>query len=287
MQRTTSSGQVDTRISPVKPFFHTFCLVVFCGLSLHGQVQKAPAMSFVDSLTQIIVSEPAGSAVQTAAAAELRAKLLHVARYGAPEQKGLALRAVQELDYKTGVYKALLPPPRPDTLGREVLALEAQLKKWQDSITHVQQALIGIIEDDGQTRATREKAVLTLAKIHNKKVLDYLFENEGKLNFGPPLSSEDHEAWDQEVYRTGMHAIVNEYFYKEDTEVEKWLLFKYLLHDLKKMGVPEVALVSYFLSLPERYQSQELLIEFIDANANPKTRELMEFLFPKDIKQKD
>ena len=172
-----------------------------------------------------------------------------------------------------------------DTISNEIMLLEKQLGRWQDSIAHVQQALKKIIEDQKQTRGTKEKAVFTLATIHNTQVLDYLFENEEKLQF-TKLDSEDSEAWEQEFYRTAMVAIGDEYFYKESTEAEKWLLLNYLLHDIKEVSFREIALVNCLLTLPERYKSPELLLEFMCANASPNAQKVLEWFLPKKDTQK-
>jgi len=173
-----------------------------------------------------------------------------------------------------------------DTISNEMVLLEKQLGKWQDSIAQVQQALKRIIEDKNQTNATKEKAVLTLVTIHDTQVLDYLFENEEKLQF-TKFDYEDSEAWEQEFYRTAMVAISNEYFYKEATEAEKWLLLNYLLHDIKEVRFREIALVNCLLTLPERYKSPELLLEFMCANASPNAQKVLEWFLPKKDMQKD
>lgn len=282
---------MNIRILLVNPFLYTLCLVSCWGLSLYGQQQSDPALHFIDSLNHIITSQPVGSKAQTAASEDLRARLLDKVKYGSAAQKHIAVRLIQELDYKVGAYKALLPPKPPDTLGHEVLRLEEQLKKLQDSIIRVQQALVKIIENKHQTDSTKERAVFILAKIHNKEALDYLFENEGEMYFSGPLHPEDNESWEQQLNRTAMVAISSEYFYKENTEVEKWLLLNYLLYDIKQDGFQEFVLINNLLALPERYKSPELLLEFMYKNASPDSQKTIDkalkiFLPPKN-NQKD
>ncbi len=276
---------MNIRTSLVNPFLYTLCLVVCWGFNLYGQQHSDPALHFVDSLNQIITSQPAGSKAQTAATEDLRERLIQVLRHGSNEQRNIAVWLIQDIDYKRGTYKALIPQES-DTISNNIVLLEKQLKKWQDSIAQVQQALKKIIEDKEQQRATREKAVFTLAMIHDTKVLDYLFENEEKLRF-TKINSEDNESLEQEKYRTGMIAIRNEYFYMENTETEKWLLLNYLLHDLKQVGFREVALVDNLLKLPEPCKSPELLLQFMKANAYPGSQKVFEFFLPKKDIQKN
>lgn len=276
---------MNIRILLVNPFLYTLCLVGCWGLSLYGQQQSDPALHFVDSLNQIITSQPAGSKAQTAASEELRARLVQVVKHGSHAQRYIAVRLVQELDYKMGTYKALIPQ-QADTISNEMVLLEKQLIKWQDSIAHVQQALKRIIEGKNQTNATKEKAVLTLATIHDTQVLDYLFENEEKLQF-TKIDSEDSEASEQELYRTAMVALWNEYFYNEGADARKWLLFNYLLQDIKQDRFQENALIVMFLENPARYNSHELLLEFMYANASPGSKKILESFLPKKNMQKD
>jgi len=287
MQKTISSKKMNRRTSLVKPFLYTLCLLGCCGLNLYGQQQSDPALHFVDSLNQIITSQPAGSKAQTAASEELRARLIEVLKHGSPSQRGIAMRLVPEIDYKKGTYKALIPH-EVDTISNKIVLLEKQLKKWQDSLAQVQQDLKKIIEDKEQNRATKEKAVFTLARIHDRKVLDYLFENEEKLRFTKrDYNSSNYDLEVQEMNRTGMVAIGNEYFYKESTEIERWLLFYYLLHDLKQNGYWEMALVNLFLTIPEHFKSEELLLEFMYDNSNPGSKTTIEFFLPTKNMQKN
>lgn len=284
MQKTMSLDHMKIRTSLVNPFLYTFCLVVCWGFNLYGQQYSDPAMHFVDSLNFIIRFKPAGSKVQIAASEELRARLMQVVKHGSNEQRFSAAWLIQEIDYKMGFYKALIPEGA-DTISNEMVLLEKQLKIWQDSIAQVQQTLKKIIEDNEQHRVTREKAVFTLVKIHDKKVLDYIFENEEKLRF-TEINPEDNESDEQQRYRTGMVAILEEYFYKENTESEKWLLLNYLLHNLKQNEFSEVALVESLLSQPERFKSPELLLEFMYANASPGSQKTIEFFLPNKNLQK-
>ena len=116
--------------------------------------------------------------------------------------------------------------------------------------------------------------------------LEYIFENEEKLCF-TNFDSEDSESWEQELHRTGMVAISNEYFYKEGTEVEKWLLLNYLLHDIKQVRFREIALINSLFTLPEPYKSPELLLEFMYANASPVSKKILESFIPNKNKQRD
>lgn len=285
MQKTISSELMSTRTLLVNPFLYILCLLSCGGLSLYGQQQSDPALYFIDSLNQIIISQPAGSTAQTAASEALRTGLIEVVKHGSREQKYIAVKFVQELDYKTGTYKVLIPQEA-DTISSEIALLEKNLEKWQDSIAYIQQSLKKIIEDKKQTRATKEKAVFTLATIHDTQVLDYLFENEEKLQFSK-FDSEDSESGEQELYRTGMVAISNEYFYNEKTEIEKWLLFNYLLHNIKQNRFREVVLINSLLTLPEPCKSPELLIEFMYANASLDSKKALESFLPQKNMQKN
>ncbi len=128
MQKTISSENMNIRTSLVNPFLYTLCLVVCWGLNLYGQQQSDPELHFIDSLNQIISSQPVGSKAQTAASEELRARLVQVARHGSPAQRGIAVWTIQQLDYEK-------EPTRSSFLSkliRSTMKLYGSKNKWKN-----------------------------------------------------------------------------------------------------------------------------------------------------------
>ena len=138
-------------------------------------------------------------------------------------QSNSGLSALRALETNPGVF-AVIRTGTGDTLSPEVVLLQKQLSAWQDSILAIQQRLILIVENNNKTKADTAFATQMLASIHTPEVLDYLFEHEPELQFGP-FGSEQRE--EDELHRTSMKAIRKEY-----GNTRNWMVFPYLFQGL-------------------------------------------------------
>lgn len=150
----------------------------------------------------------------------------------------------------------------------------------QDSIRGIYEELKAIVEDEEQTRATKEKAITLFATSNDWKDIEYIFENNINLRFtdvdidfmlsGP--------YWGES--RTGMHALYRDkipgYVGRDNIALDhNWVLFPFMIKywgDLEwNKEIAELHRRLEF-ALGHRmffrdYNKPELLIEFMRANA--------------------
>jgi hypothetical protein len=269
-KKTMLSIQVVTRIIPSK----LILLIVLTGLASGLFAQEQDALSFVDSLTNIITQQKAQSAPQKETVATLRKRMLFELKNNKNLSKAdrtFLWVTIRKLELKKEAYTALIPK---NEISEEVLAYEEKLQELKDSIAYIQQQLIAAIEDPSNNNQTKEKAVNVLAGIHNEEVLRYLLKNEERLRFGAmnPLNS---DIYDEEATRTAMSAILNEYL--SESEVN-WMVFPFILKYVETAGLSEIGLIRQLYGgyENEHYQNSWYLLKFMQANANPALKTIIE-----------
>lgn len=261
--------QVVTRIIPSK----LTLLIVLMGLASGLFAQEQDALSFVDSLTNIITQQKAQSAPQKETVATLRKRMLFELKNNKNLSKAdrtFLWVTIRKLELKKEVYTALIPK---NEISEEVLAYEEKLQELKDSIAYIQQQLITAIEDPSNNNQTKEKAVNVLAGIHNEEVLRYLLENEKRLRFGAmnPLNS---DIYDEDATRTAMWAILNEYL--SESEVN-WMVFPFILKYVETVGIAEIGMIRRLYGYGnERYQNSWYLLKFMQANLSPDLKTIIE-----------
>lgn len=269
MQKTMFSVQVVTRIIPGK----LILLTVLMGLASDLFAQEQNVLSFVDSLTDIITQQKAQSAPQKETVATLRKRILFELKNNkdlSEADRTLLWVTIRNLELKKEAYTSLIPK---NEISEEVLAYEEKLQELKDSIAHIQQQLIATIEDLNNNTQTKEKAVNVLAGIHNEEVLRYLLKNEKRLRFGAmdPLNS---DVFDEEATRTAMLAILNEYLSKSEVN---WMVFPFILKYVETAGFTETGLIRQLYGYEnERYQNSWYLLKFMQANASPALKMIIE-----------
>ncbi|MBP6812287.1 MAG: hypothetical protein KA138_12245 [Saprospiraceae bacterium] len=184
-------------------------------------------------------------------------------------QSNSATSALQALETERAVL-AVLKPGSGDSLSPEVVLLQKQLSACQDSILAIQQRLMLIVENNNKTKADKAFATQMLASIHTPEVLDYLFEHEPELQFGP-FGSEQRE--EDELHRTSMKAIRKEY-----GNTRNWMVFPYLFQGLKGLSYSEMGIIHQWLSYPTAYNAPWLLLEFMEANASPESKPVIQYM---------
>ena len=117
----------------------------------------------------------------------------HPAIQQSKEKKDQLTLTIMDLGNRRGEF-AFLNPRREqerareerranDTISIEVLNLEERLAAMQDSIRGIYQELKAIVEDEDQTRATREKAITLFATSNDFRDIEYVFNNTENLHF--------------------------------------------------------------------------------------------------------
>ena len=155
-----------------------------------------------------------------------------------------------------------------------VLALEAELQRLQDSITTIQNQLIGIIEAPEPNVHTKEKAVQVLASIHKEDVIEYLLKNETQLRFGKIDPIDDD--YDGESARTAMLAIYEEYLIRSKVN---WMVFPFLLKHIGEISYTEIGIIRELYGYDdERFEKPWLLLEFMYVNGSAGMKALVEFV---------
>lgn len=161
-------------------------------------------------------------------------------------------------------------PATKDDPSPELLRLQTQLAALQDSITAVQKHLISILENKNETRIDKEWATQLLADIHRPEVLEYLFEHEPELQFGP-FGSEQRE--EDELHRTAIKAIRRAY-----GEPRNWMVFPYLFQHLPSLSYSELGMIQAWLLYPTEYKAPWALLEFMEANADPQSKAVIQYM---------
>lgn len=167
-----------------------------------------------------------------------------------------------------------------DTISLDVLILQERLAAMQDSIRSIYQELKAIVEDEDQTRATREKAVTLFATSNDWKDIEYIFENNMNLyfsdldfdfiSFGP--------YWGES--RSGMHALYRDkipsYGGRNNITLNhNWILIPFMIKywgDLEwNKKIPDIERRLEFAFAHRMFlrdlNKPELLVEFMRANA--------------------
>ena len=269
MQKTMFSVWVATRTIPSKLILFSFLMILASGLF----AQEQNALSFIDSLTNIITRQEAQSDPQMETVAILRKRVLFELKNNKNLSKADRSRlwvTMRNLELKKEAYAVLIPE---NEISKEVLAYEKKLQELTDSIALIQQQLIAAIEDPNNTTQTKEKAVNVLAGIHNGEVIQYLLENEKSLRFGAmdPLDTDD---FDEEAIRTAKLAIFNEYLSKPEVN---WMVFPFILKYVDTAGLFEIGLVRQLYGYKnEYYRNSWYLLKFMQANASPALKTIIE-----------
>ncbi|TVQ49670.1 MAG: hypothetical protein EA362_04005 [Saprospirales bacterium] len=168
-----------------------------------------------------------------------------------------------------------------DTINIEVLNLEERLSAMQDSIRGIYQELKVIVENEDQTRATKEKAITLFATSNELEDIEYIFENNSRLRF----SNIDLDFMLFGPYygegRSGVNAVYLDkipldYVGRNNISLDhNWILFPFIIkywgdiewnNEIADLDLRlEFALTRrMFLS---DFSKPELLIEFMRANA--------------------
>ena len=233
-------------------------------LSFGLPAQAQNPIGFIDSLTTILVGQEAGSEAQLATADVLREQLFSTLRNEksklSKEERTQLWLTISNLETKSGAYTALRPK---NEVSAEVLTLEKELQRLQDSIIRIQDQLTGIIEAPASSTKTKEKAVQVLATIHRGEVIEYLLDNEKRLRFGPldPMG----DFYDEENMRTAMLVLHENYF--PESEIN-WMIFPYLLKQLDSEGISEIGMIRRLYGYGgNSVNAPWLLLEFMRENA--------------------
>lgn len=222
---------------------------------------------FIDSLTNLIILEPPQSEKQKTFEQELLKQLVKYLHNPVltESEESIIWSTIDAIQFRRGVYVALQPQPKPDTLSHEVVILEKKLNEWEDSITIIQKRLIEIVEEELQTRATKEKATQTLVKIHREDVLEYLMKNEEKLRFG--IFNMDDET--VESHRTAIWKIMLQI--DQDNE-KKWMVFPFMMRYFRELGFSEMGMIYTLLSWTNHPWS---LLDFMYENASDESKPII------------
>lgn len=269
MQKTIFSARVATRIIPDRLILFTVIMVLASGLF----AQQQNPLSFIDSLTNIIIQQKAQSDPQKETVAILRKRILFELKNNKELSEADKTRlwvTMRNLELKKEAYAALIPK---NEISDQVLVYEKKLQELTDSIAVIQQQLIAAIEDPSNPPRTKEKAVNVLAGIHNEEVLQYLLKNEKSLRFGA-MDPLDADGFDEETTRTAMLAIFNEYLSKTEAN---WMVFPFILKYIETVGFSEIGLVRKLYGYEnEHYRNSWYLLKFMQANANPALKTIIE-----------
>ena len=271
MQKIILSAQVATRILSGK---HLMLCAILMVLASGLSAQEQDALSFIDSLTNIIIQQKAQSDAQKETVASLRKQLLFELKNNKTLNKADRTRlwvTMGNLESKQGVYAALIPK---NEVSEEILAYEKKLQELADSIAHIQQQLIAAIEEPSNTTRTKEKAVHVLASIHKEEVIQYLLKNEKSLRFGA-MDPEDYDIQAEEAIRTAMVAIFHEYFSKPEVN---WLVFPFILKYVDTDSFLEIGMVRELSGYGKNEHSRDswYLLKFMQANASPAFKTVIE-----------
>ena len=244
-----------------------FLMLLFAsGLS----AQQDP-LSFIDSLTNIIVQQDAESDAQKATVITLREQIFLEMKNNrknlSKEDRTRLLMALRNLETKQEDYVALIPR---NDISPTILAYEKKLQAFKDSIRLIQEQLIEAIEEPRNTTRTKEKAVQVLAGIHNEEVLQYLFENERNLRFG----TIDPDNFEEEEIRTAMISILEEYLSEGKVN---WMIFPFIVKYVKNVGAYEIGLIRELSGYGRNgYLDTWYLLKFMQANMSPAMKTIIE-----------
>lgn len=217
----------------------------------------------------------------------VKARRNHPALKKSDEKRGRVSLTIIHLGNKQGDFFFLNPQydaqrakereKANDTMSLEVLLLEERLTALQDSIREVYQKLKTIVEDENQTRATKEKAITVFATSNDLKDIEYIFENSTNFYFADYIDVFSDSYFGE--LRTGMHVLYRDkvpgYGGRNKISLkDNWILFPFMI---KYWGDPEwnkeVALdwrlefvLAHRLFLRD-LNKPELLVEFMRANA--------------------
>lgn len=266
-------------------FLRTVGVFFFFGAVLpFVQAQGDDPLFFIDSLREVLSRLEIGSEKQNEVLLELKLRI-HDSKGDkslTQEEQVRLMDSSMNLSFKRGEFSFLNPDLKPpDTLNIEMVGLENELKQLQDSISNIQSRLILLIEDENQTRSTKERATQLLATIHKEEVLKYLFENEKDLGFGIVSSEMDDQEFEF-TSRTALASVLIEY-----DKSENWLLFPFLFQSINRLDYCEIGLFFNILSYPSKYKSPWLLLEFMYENASPESKPVIsEFISEFELFQK-
>jgi len=268
---------LDQVLTPILRSKNLFLLLLVAIAPYFAMGQSGKALSYIDSLTQVLQQQKPESAAQKETALELKKRLgqsLRVKGKMTQTERDLAWKTLRELEFRKGAYTVLKATLPKDSISNEVLVLEESLQLLQDSLQVLQNSLIAILENEN-TRATKEQATKTLARIHSPQVVNYLINNEKDLRHG--VYNADSE--ENETYRTAMIALNKEYIDQPKYD-DKWLLFPYLFQNLNNLGLMEIGLINGFLNNPREFNEPWLLVDFMQANTTQKSRQNFKELLP-------
>lgn len=253
-----------------------------------GEVNKDLMISELQHLER--GSEEQSALIKDMLSELVKARKNHPALRESSEKRGKVGLAIINLGNKQGDFFFLNPQyaaqraiereKENDTISLEVLLLETRLAFLQDSIREVYQELKTIVEDENQTRATKEKAITVFATSNELKDIEYIFENSENFvfpDFGLDHVLEDHYSGEA---RTGMHALyrdkIPEYGSRNEISLNhNWILFPFMVKYWgdqewnKNFNEMDARLELVFaLRMFLRYLNKpELLVEFMRANA--------------------
>ena len=275
----------------MRQLFFLFILVILSA-NVNAQYINDDGQIDRDGMIADIKTYPYASEEQNDFIKEILTRLVsdlreHPAIQQSKEKKDQLTLTIMDLGNRRGEF-AFLNPRREqerareerranDTISIEVLNLDERLAAMQDSIRGIYQELKAIVEDEDQTRATREKAITLFATSNDLNDIEYIFENSSNHFFtdmGGGFSDNQRGG-----HRTGMNALYGEKIpgsgvMNINIEDHNWILFPFLIKywgDLewnKRVGSEKI--LEYviarrmFLSDLNR---PDLLIEFMRANA--------------------
>ena len=181
------------------------------------------------------------------------------------EEKKPIWTTLNQLINKIEFYEILRPQVKVDTIDIKVAQLESKLDSLENSITNIVNELKVIIENPEENNKTKEAALLALLKIQRQDIIEYALKNEKDFQFGEI----DWEEYPMNAsYRTVMKGLRQ---YKND---DNWLPFPFLMDQLRTYSVAEIDLMEWF----KNYKSPWLLTEFMNENASPESKSVIERL---------
>jgi len=269
-----------------------FMFLIFLSMQLNAQYISEDGEIDRESMISDLKQYKSGSEEQSELRNDILKELVTAARshpaiQDSDEMRSEVILTIMDLGNKRGDFFFLSPRYEAhrereerkanDTISMDLLMLEGRLAAMQDSIRGIYQELKVIVEDEGQTRATREKAITLVATSNDLNDIEYIFENSSNHFFtdmGGGFSDDQRGG-----HRTGMNAlylkkIPGSGVMNINIEDHNWILFPFLI---KYWGDPEwnkrvgsekileyVIARRMFLSDLNR---PDLLIEFMRANA--------------------
>jgi len=273
-------------------FIYMFFLFLSMGLNAQyisedGEIDRE---SMISDLKQFKIGSEEQSELRNDIIKELvAAARSHPAIQDSDERRSEVILTIMELGNKRGdffflspryeAHKAREERKANDTISKDVLMLEERLVAMQDSIRSIYKNLKDIVEDEGQTRATKKLAVTLFATSNDLNDIEYIFENSTNHMY-PSIPADDlFSDKYMGTLRTGMNALYwdkipenegrNEVF-----EDHNWILFPFMI---KYWGDPEwnknissEKILEFVIArrmFLRDLNKPELLIEFMRANA--------------------